>query len=59
MEIKNGFQSNINEYKCLLFFSFDNIFTNNNKFDRIFSICKGKNYTKFMNLIRNKFIEIK
>lgn len=60
VEIKNGFQSNINEYNCLLFFLFDNIF--NKKKSKGFGfedLCKESNYEKFKNMVRNKFIEIR
>jgi len=57
INIRNGFQSTANEFKCILFFMFENIFKKQKFFDK-FSMCSNK-HEKFELMARNKFVELK
>lgn len=57
IQIVNGFQANVNEFRCILFFMFDNIFKKN-KFYEFSNLCSS-NHEKFEIMSRNKFNEIK
>ena len=56
MQLKNGFECSINEFKCVLFFLFDNIFVKKKNF--LFNICNNK-HERFINLAKNRFEENK
>jgi len=56
-QIVNGFQSNVNEFRCILFFMFDNIFKKK-KFYDFSKFCHNK-HENFELMVRNKFQEIK
>lgn len=57
IQIVNGFQANVNEFRCILFFMFDNIFKKN-KFYNFKNLCSS-NHERFELMARTKFNEIK
>jgi len=57
LHVVNGFQSNVNDYRCILFFMFDNIFRKKT-FLCFENLCINK-HKNFLKMISSKFQEIK